>query len=161
MEPTGLGVSGSVPVQTLSCLPPPQPPTPSPHLPGNSTLHLNPVIRPSRAQFTQVGLPLFPLSLCPSFSSFCVMTCSHIRHIWEGADAWLCHKSAHRRGSQSSQTTEKGYDLWPSPPLKPSTPSSLFFFFFLKFIYFRLQWVFIVVHGLLISVTSLVGEQRF
>lgn len=65
------------------------------------------------------------------------------------------------RGSQSSQTTGKGYDLWPPPPLKPSTPSSLFFFSFLKFISFQLQWVFIVVHGLLISATSLVGEQRF
>ena len=161
MEPTGLGVRGSVPVQTLSCLPPPQPTTPSPNLPGNSTLHLNPLLGPPGPSSLRLVFPSSLSHLAP-LSPASVSWPAAIYGIYgKGQMPGSAINLPTGRGSQSSQTTGKVYDLWPPPPLKPSTPSSLFFFFFLKFISFRLQWVFIVVHGLLISVTSLVGEQRF
>lgn len=117
LEPTGLGVSGSVLAQMLSWLPLPQPPTPSPNPLGLPTLHHKPAIWPSWVQFAQVDPPLFSLFLCPSLSSSYVGACHHMWHIWEGVGDWPCHKSAHREGDPVFPDFREGpWSLTPSSP---------------------------------------------
>ena len=71
---------------------------------------------------------------------------------------------------QSKHPTDALHGDHVSPPVSPIEtmqlrlglkPIVLFFFFFFQiFIYFRLPWVFIAGHGVLIAVASLVAEHR-